>query len=217
MKKIVLICVFLVQACTIPYDAETRLVLETKIVNSLDEPLKNIEISVDIYSGTEYLSNNETISYGTSDDNGNIRLVFPSPKFDKNYKINIRSRFDENMGYESFSISPILKNDFENYKLVIPKIYRLTSDEATYVAVNYFSNNNTTKSIVSSKVNGIYSNLNTSFDDNQNTINQSLFFVKKNQTIQVIYVVKNLQTGILETFTNSYLIGNEIFETTINY
>ena len=216
MKKIILISLFLTYSCAIPYDAETRLVFETKIVNSLDEPLKNIEISVDVYNGSGYSDNNETISFGTSDDNGNIRLVFPSPKFDKNYKINVRSSFDENMGYESFSISPILKNDFENYKLVIPKIYRLTFDEATYVSINYFSNN-INKSVVSSKVNGIHSSLNTSFDDDQNTINQSLFFVKKNQTIQIVYNVKNLQTGIIETFTNSYLIGNEAFETTINY
>ncbi len=216
MKKTIIICLFLVSACTIPYDAETRFVFETKIVNSAEEPLKNIEISVVVYSGSGSLNSGETISFGTSDANGNIRLVFPSPKFDKNYKINIRSNFDENLAYESLSISPIGKNDFENYQLVIPKIYRLTFDEATYVAINYFSNNST-KSLVSSKVNGIHSSVNTNFDDDQNTINQSLFFVKKNQTIQVVYTVKNRQTGSIETFTNSYFIGNEFFETNINY
>ncbi|MCA0350018.1 MAG: hypothetical protein LCH35_12255 [Bacteroidetes bacterium] len=215
MKKISFLGLLLFFSCTIPYDAETRLVFQTKVVNSNNVPLKNIRLNINVYNNFGYNSSSETISYGTSDENGNIRLVFPSPIFDQ-YKINISTPFDENLGFETISINNIEKKDFENFELIIPKIYKLTYEEAIYMSVNYFTTN-MNKKIISSKIEGIYSSVASYYPENENYINQSAFFIKKNQSIQLLYEVKNIQSGTIESFSNEYLIGDENFETTINY
>lgn len=215
MKKLSILCLIFIYSCTIAYDAETRLIFETRIVNSNDEPIQGVRLNVEVFNSDGLFGNSETISYGETDANGFIRLVFPSPDFD-NYNFSVRSSNYFNSNFDVVAINSIQRSDFINYKLAIPKIYRLGNEEATSVYVNYFSSN-PNRRIISSTIEGIYSNLTSIYDFDELYISNSYFLAKKNQTIDVKYTVKDLQSGIVQTFVNQYSIGENSVEITINY
>ena len=99
MKKIIYLSLLVLCSCSIQYDAETRLLFETIVVDSNDNPLKDINLEVYVSSGSGLGSSSETISLGKTDENGKIRLVFPSPKFENGYKVFINSPYNENLGF----------------------------------------------------------------------------------------------------------------------
>ena len=77
MKKLFLVLIVLcLTSCEIQYDGATRLEFVTKIIKSDGNPLTNSNVSVKVFS-SNYQS--DIISFGKTDNNGNITLLFPSP------------------------------------------------------------------------------------------------------------------------------------------
>jgi hypothetical protein len=202
-------------SCTVPYDAETRLLFETTLVDSNENNLKGIDLEIRVSNGTGFATSGEIISHGKTNANGKLNLIFPSPKFEDNYRLFIRSKNDENLSFVPFGIGNIDIKNFNDYKLSIPKIYRLTYEESVSVALNFIPTNNS-KKITDIIIDGIYSPSNSSYiDEDDNYI--YAFFAKKNQTIHLTYTVKNLNSGILETVTQEINIQEVNLNETINY
>lgn len=216
MRKIILLFIIpLFYCCTVPFDAETRLIFEGKFVDSNENNLSGIDVEIHLSNGNGYGSSSETVSHGTTDENGEIKLVFPAAEFDKNYKININSNYEENLGYVPFSINNLKLENFPDYKLSIPKIYRLTNEESSNVYINFYSTNNF-KKITSVEIIGIYSPSFSNDVDNDPNFTTS-FYVKKNQTVQLIYKVQDSTTGSIETFSQDINVLEENIDLTINY
>jgi hypothetical protein len=217
MKKILLLFSILsMSSCVVPYDAETRLLFEAQFVDSNENALSNIDVEIKVSNGTGIISGNEIISFGKTNANGTIKLVFPAPEFDNNYKIFIRSKNDENLGFVSFQMDNLDLDNFPDYKLSFPKIYRLTFEESALVSLQFnpISGN---KKFVDLKVDGVFCPYYSNYSDDDETYYTNSFFAKKNQTIVVTYKIENVTTGIIDTNTQEISIGTEAIETTINY
>lgn len=212
MKRSILLLLFIFVSCTIPYDAETRLLLEVKIVDSNENNISDMDLEVNVTSGY----NIETISYGKTDENGELKLIFPSPEFDQGYNLYINSKYDDDTNYVPLEIGHITNEDFTDYKLSIPKIYRLTYQESVQIFLD-FNNTIDTRKIVNASVNGIYTPSNSYFPDSDETLYQYNFFAKKNQTIQIMYKVKDFNTGIVQTLIREIIVNEDDIFQTINY
>jgi hypothetical protein len=217
MRKIILLSLLsLFYSCTVPYDAETRLLFETKLTDSNENSLNGIEVEISVSNGNGYGSSSETISNGKTNENGEIKLIFPAPEFDRNYKISISSKYDENLGFVPFSIDNIILKDFTDYKLSIPKIYRLTSEESIPMSFSFYTSN-FDKKIVGFDVIGIYSPSYSMYNDEEESSYFNSFYAKKNQNLQIVYKIKNISTGVIDTISQDLNVGEQPIETTINY
>lgn len=217
MKKIVLfILIISQQACTVPYDAETRLLFEAKMVDSNENPIPNAIVEIQVSNGSGFGSSSEIINSGKTNENGDIRLGFPSPKFDNGYEIQISSSSNQNSGFVPFSINNLLLDDFSDFKLEIPKIYRLTADEGVVVNYSFFTSNPNRK-IISFKVVGIYTPSFSNYSENDETSYFVDFYAKKNQVVQIQYQFEDKITGVVETVNQELAVTEEPISTTINY
>ncbi|MEM0543350.1 hypothetical protein WFZ85_12045 [Flavobacterium sp. j3] len=216
MKKYFLLIIFIsCVSCTIPYDAETRLVFETKLVDSNDNSLEGIDVEITVSNGSGFGSSSEILSFGKTNSNGELRLIFPSPEFDRGYDLSVNSPYSDNENYVPFEINNIGIENFNGYKLTIPKIYRLTYDESVQVYLEFNSINNSNK-ITNVFIDGINSPYSSSFLDEEETFYIYNFFAKKNQTIQINYTVKNI-SGQLQNISQELVINEENISQIINY
>jgi hypothetical protein len=217
MKKIILLIVLIIlNSCVVPYDAETRLLFETQLVDSNENVLSDIDIEINVSNGSGLGSGNETISYGKTNSNGEIKLIFPSPEFDKGYKIFIRSKQNENLGFIPFEIDNLTLENFLDYKLSVPKIYRLTYDESVPVYLQ-FNPINGNRTFLDLKIEGIFCPTFSDYNDEEETFFTNYIYAKKNQTIVINYKIENVSTGVIETISQEINIGTEAIETIINY
>ena len=216
MKKYFLLIIFIsCVSCTIPYDAETRLVFETKLVDSNDNSLEGIDVEITVSNGSGFGSSSEILSFGKTNSNGELRLIFPSPEFDRGYDLSVNSPYSDNENYVPFEINNIGIENFNDYKLTIPKIYRLTYDESVQVYLEFNSINNSNK-ITNVFIDGINSPYSSSFLDEEETFYIYNFFAKKNQTIQINYTVKNI-SGQLQNISQELVINEENISQITNY
>ena len=216
MKKYFLLIIFISSvSCTIPYDAETRLVFETKLVDSNDNSLEGIDVEITVSNGSGFGSSSEILSFGKTNSNGELRLIFPSPEFDRGYDLSVNSPYSDNENYVPFYINNIGIENFNDYKLTIPKIYRLTYDESVQVYLEFNSINNSNK-ITNVFIDGINTPYSSSFLDEEETFYIYNFFAKKNQTIQINYTVKNI-SGQLQNVSQELVINEENISQIINY
>ena len=202
-------------SCTIPYDAETRLVFETKFVDSNENSLEGIDVDIIVSNGSGFGSSSEVLSFGKTNINGDLRLIFPSPEFESGYDLSVNSPYNDNENYVAFEINNIDIENFNDYKLTIPKIYRLTYDESVSVTLNFTPTNNS-KKITNVFIGGINSPYSSSFIDEEETYYIYNFFAKKNQTIQINYTVKNI-SGQLQNVSQELVINEENISHIINY
>lgn len=209
MRKLLLFFVLtLLGSCTgIQYDGEKRLVLQTTVTKGNGEPLPNSHVQV-------IIDNSSIISEGTTDANGTIVLIFPSPSNDLPINLTI---YNDDASYLQKEILNIRKSDFENYKFVFQNAHLLKSDETAALHLSYFQSSfNTYVSRVN--VNGYYYmpfELYNSSTDNYYLPEEIL--IRKNQAFQLKYMVMNTQTHIETEHSVDLTIGTAPLDYTINY
>lgn len=216
MKKIVLLLAFfaLLSCESIQYDGEKRLVLQTTVRSSNNNPLPNSHVEVTISNVASTYG--ALISQGKTDQNGNITLIFPSPE--GNYCINLKI-YNDNPGLMPKEILNISKTDFENYKFIYPNAYLLTSEEVAPLVLSY---NQTTANKVIKKIsiNGIYhmpqEYYNTFSEDNYYPLPNEVL-IKKNQAFQLKYTVLNTQTAAQVDYVVDLQMDGSQINYTINY
>jgi hypothetical protein len=214
MKRALLLFVLvLLSSCEqIHYDGERRLVFQTIVKNSTGEPLPNTHVEISISSTYDV----DLISIGKTNANGEITLLFPSPENDS-VSINLRL-YNDDLSYMEKEIWNIRKADFLNYKFVYPNTYLLKSDEVAPLNITY---NQTDSNIVLQKVSiqGIY-HLPLDYyhyPEGSYYLIPEQFLIKKNQSFQLKYTVKNYQTNIETEQTVDLQIDNDALNYTLNY
>lgn len=212
-----LIIFFLGIGCDIAYDAESRVLFSSKIVDSNNNPIENIEVKA-IARGD--FNNQEIIGIGTSDNNGFFKVIFPPPK---NEDVVIDLLINENSLNENvflpYRVENLNKNDFVNFGYTPQVCYLLKPDEVINFRVTFIRQNfNIATTLVEVTINGIASPINrTVIKDENDIVIKTIydFIVKKEQQINLVYKLKTNQN--LAPFNFSYSITNQNFETNITY
>ena len=213
MRKLLLLLIttFLFSCSDIQYDGEKRLVFQTQMLDVNNEPLSNSH--VEITTRVEYAS--DLISKGKTDQNGKITLIFPAPKND--FKIDLKI-FNYDTSYMQREVLNIDETEFVNYKFIYQNTNLLKIDEVVPLNLTY---NQANFNIILKKVSiiGIY-HLDSeyfTFSENNYYENPSQFLLKKNQTFQLKYTLRNTQTNVETNYLVALQIGNDALNYTLNY
>ncbi|MGV7106408.1 Ig-like domain-containing protein [Flavobacterium sp. U410] len=198
MEKIVLFLILLISlSCDIQYDGETKLVIKGQVKDENNNPLNNQSIKLFVSRNSSYLPfvfyvSSETNFIGKSftDSQGNFTMVIPKPE--KNFdEISVEINGDSN------SLSPkqivnIKTEDFYNYELNLGelKLYEKANLCLLQIIPNQINSENELLEIsyigdVSEEI--IFYNLPDEYYYYYETIKN----VRKNQTIQLNYKIKN--------------------------
>lgn len=124
IKKIALLFVaalgFLTSCSDIVYDAETRLVVEGRLVDKNGNAIPNQHIDIQTIERDEYetYGSKDIITNGSSDASGNFKFVIPGPSNEAN---TINVRINQHNGYSVNGIQEkqfvnIQRKNFVNYK-----------------------------------------------------------------------------------------------------
>ncbi|MFT5752938.1 MAG: hypothetical protein ACI924_000139 [Flavobacterium sp.] len=193
---IVLFLVFSFYSCSIPYDLETRYIIETKLVDSNGNAIANEEISV--YVTAE--SSGETISKSISDENGTIRMIFPKPDVEA-YSFSFKNENNSVNGYLNKNIFNIKPENFVDYKLVLNEIKLAKYEEITNfnIELDQVTQNKELRKI--EIIGQVYSQ-NENLNPDSNLENyydlQTYFSLFKNQNFTLKYSVFDYTTMLLE-------------------
>lgn len=212
MKKITLLLLFLaLTSCGISYDGETRLILETKVLDRNGNFLSGIETKVRASNG----SDEDLISSGFSNSYGNTFLTFTKPI---NASIDI-SFSNEQSGYDVRSFYDIKPENFDNYKLIMDEVILLKTDDIVYLGVSFVKNSSEYNSLISSRIEGLVSgkqSLNLQDGEFYNSENIN-FTVAKYQNVVIHYILMNNDTKVKTDYNFPILIENESVSQIINY
>jgi hypothetical protein len=193
---IFLFFVFSFYSCSIPYDLETRYIIETKLVDSNGNAIANEEISV--YVTAE--SSGETISKSISDENGTVRMIFPKPDVEA-YSFSFKNENNSVNGYLNKNIFNIKPENFVDYKLVLNEIKLAKYEEITNfnIELDQVTQNKELRKI--EIIGQVYSQ-NENLNPDSNLENyydlQPYFLLFKNQNFTLKYSVFDYTTMLLE-------------------
>jgi len=211
MKKITLLLFLALTSCGISYDGETRLILETTVLDRNGDFLSGIETKVRASNG----SDDDLISSGFSNSYGTTFLTFTKPL---NASIDI-SFSNEQSGYDTQSFYNINAENFDNYKLIINEVVLLKTDDIVSLRVSFIKNSSEYNSLISSRIEGLVTgrqSLNLQ-DDEFNYPEDKSFTVAKNQNVVLHYTLINNDTKVKTVYTFPILIENESVSQIINY
>jgi len=212
MRKIAMLLVLSVlYSCGIEYDGETRLVVEADVVDTDGNPLANKAVSV-IVSDGEY---SDEISIGKTDPNGKAVLIFPSPKNDST-KVHVKLLADalhQEKEYLNISLS-----DFENYQLSLPQAMLFRQDQITTLNIE-LEQINVSNHLNSYEIDGTTPEyqVNYATPQDQTYNNAHLFHYLKNQTVTLLYSVRNVDTMIITEHSVEIVIAELPVTYTIIY
>ncbi len=213
MKKSLFIIAILslLHSCTIPYDLETRYIIETKLVDFNGNPISNEKLEV--YVNTEF--NGETISSSFSDENGFTRIVFPKPDL-TNFSFNISTNNNSSTGYLSKQINNIKPENFEDYKLVFNHITLVKHEDISNlnIELNRINQNKELRKIeIIGQVYNQFEYFNPIINPENYYPLPTYFLLIKNQDFVLKYAVYNYTTMLLE----ENIVNLSIAEQPINY
>lgn len=212
----VIVVALLFTGCNdIYYDAETRLILEGKLVDKDGNPLpgQRIEIEVREDDGVNY-SDHDLISEGFSDANGAFRFFVPAPTDTDhssfNLKINESYEYPVNGRYQDKKYTNIRRHNFTDYRFNINAVKLFRNEEIATLGIateqTNFAHELTFIDIVGDRADR-------EINFNSNTIDFEFdhysVAVKKNQTLTLKYTVID-NTNQNNPITNEYSVLIEI-------
>ena len=223
MKQItLLICLlFLVTSCDIQYDGETKIVVTGNIIDENNAPLPNQDIEIAIHGSENFfVSNTDLICYGKSNNNGKFILIFPATIDNHRISISINDKVNKVNVLQSKAFL-VTKNNFQNYKLDLDIItlYKNESITTLKLLLNGTSPNKQIKDIkIEGKQPNMYIDLLEYPTQNNNPLNNTSYYVIKNQTIFLKYtIIDYSNNGATTVQSISIPIANDAVNYTITY
>ncbi|MBF6607643.1 MAG: hypothetical protein ITG00_02775 [Flavobacterium sp.] len=133
MKKLLIALILpLLVSCELTYDAETRMVFETTLLDSDGNPLENIEVAVEARNSTD----TEVISKGRTGIDGKILLIFPMPDGTMDVLINDYYGQAPNE-FQRKKLRNLHEDDFVNYKYSYTPLVLFRPSEITNLNLSY--------------------------------------------------------------------------------
>lgn len=210
MKKIVLLLFLSLISCGIPYDGETIINIKLKVVNSENEPLANEKA----YIGTSYSDNSYDFSTykKTSNEEGFIQFDMFKPNNNSNLIL------ENSNEYLPVHINGLNDDNFEGLEWDLGTLTLLQLNEiiAFTIIPNQISSN---KIIYKIDVDAIKyeEQINLNNDNFLYTEPQLYHQLKKNQSFQLNYQIKNTTTEEIEYFSIPLTINSDELNYTLTY
>ncbi|MEL1247605.1 hypothetical protein [Flavobacterium helocola] len=210
MKKLLLLLVFTYISCGIPYDGETIVSIKLKVVNSENEPLANEKAFI----GTSY--DDDSYDFSTYKKTSNQQGFI---EFDMFKPTNSSSLILENsIEYLPVYINGLSDDYFEglNWDLGTLNLFKLEEIIGFTIISNQISSN---KIIYKIDVDAV------KYEEQINLYNEDFIYdepqlfyqVKKNQTFELNYQIKNTITEEIEYFSIPLTINNDELNYTLTY
>ncbi|MFY7939242.1 MAG: hypothetical protein ACOVOQ_17825 [Flavobacterium sp.] len=210
MKKIVILLVFMLSSCGIPYDGETIINISFKFEDKNATPIQNIETSISSDFNSYVVYNVDDDVYNKkSDENGRVQLKMFKPV--STFAIHINS--SSYLSYDIINITAdtIQNNNFDFGTITMFKLEDLADfnitpnqvnsnkiiDKIEVVALKY-------KSVIDFSTPEVY----------YPTFNYSL---KKNQNFTLKYTIKDLNNNSKQNFIENLSIANNTLNHIITY
>lgn len=210
MKKLLLLLVFTYISCGIPYDGETIINIKLKVVNSENQPLANEKASI----GTSYDDDSYDFSTYKKKSNEEGFIQFDMFKPTNNSSLILENSTE----YLPVYFNGINDDNFEGLNWDLGTITLLKLDEIiTFTIIpNQISSN---KIIYKIDVYAIKyeEQINLYIDDLIYNEPQLFYQVKKNQTFELNYQIKNTLTEEIEYFSIPLTINNDELNYTLTY
>ena len=210
MKKLLLLLVFTYISCGIPYDGETIINIKLKVVNSENQPLANEKA----YIGTSYDDDSYDFSTYKKKSNEEGFIQFDMFKPTNNSSLILENSTE----YLPVYFNGINDDNFEGLNWDLGTITLLKLDEIiTFTIIpNQISSN---KIIYKIDVDAIKyeEQINIYIDDLIYNEPQLFYQVKKNQTFELNYQIKNRLTEEIEYFSIPLTINNDELNYTLTY
>lgn len=202
MKKLLLLLAFTAVSCGIPYDGETIINIKLKVVNSENEPLVNEKAFI----GTSY--DDDSYDFSTYKKTSNQQGFI---EFDMFKPTNSSSLILENsIEYLPVYINGLSDDYFEglNWDLGTLTLFKLEEIIGFTIIPNQISSN---KIIYKIDVDAV------KYEEQINLYNEDFIYnepqlfhqLKKNQTFELNYQIKNTITEELENFSIPLTISND--------
>lgn len=196
----------------IQYDGAKRLVFQTVVKDGNGNTLPNTNVEITVSDGFAQ----DLISKGKTNQNGEITLLFPAPKYSET-NINL-SIYNDDASYLWRDIFNIWQKDFVDYKFVLPNANLLKFDETAPLQLSYNQTGFNTQ-VTKVRINGIYHMEYEVYNQSQDEFYPLPYeaLLKKNQSFQLKYTVLNTQTGVETEHVVDLTIGTEALNYTVNY
>ena len=210
MKKLLLLLVFTNISCGIPYDGETIINIKLKVVNSENQPLANEKA----YIGTSYDDDSYDFSTykKTSNEQGFIQFNMFNPNSNSSLILENSSE------YLPVNIHGLNDDNFDGLNWDLGTLTLLKLDEITTFNVipNQTSPN---KIIYKIDVEAVKYEENINLYNNDFLFNEPQFYhqLKKNQSFQLNYQIKNNITEEIESFSIPLTINNDELNYTLTF
>ena len=140
MKKILFLfpIFFFLNACSIYYDGEERILIEGKILDENGNPMPNVNVSTHAEKDWTILSPSEDdlISYDVTDESGNFQMMFPSPRNEDEIRIYINYG-DSHPTYSKTVFYNIQNENFVNQELDLGNISLYKVEESVELSISY--------------------------------------------------------------------------------
>ncbi|MES2544196.1 MAG: hypothetical protein V4548_04875 [Bacteroidota bacterium] len=210
----------LISSCEIPYDGEKRHVVNVRVLNSDGNPITNQYVEVNSHNSRGWFdsySNLDLITYGKTNNQGELTLIFPSS--DTTFNVNFGNYYDNNVIYLRTSLDNLRLDNFDNFKIDLNPIILYKLEELTTLTIDLV--HSAPQTILRNiKVEGY-----TSYDPfyfnpipiEESYYPQTEFKIVKNKNFVLTYIVKDLNTSIESTYTVSLTVANDPISYTINY
>lgn len=211
MKKIVLLSILpLLFSCGNPYDGETIINLKLKIVNSENEPLANEKS----YVGASYADDGYDYSTykKTSDSEGLIQFNMFKPTNSSSLNL------EESSQYLPVTINGLNDDNFEglNWDLGILTLLKFDEITAFTILPNQISANKVLYKIDLDAIK--YEQQINLYDDEYLGLEPQLYHqLKKNQSFELNYQIKNTTTEEIENFSIPLTINSDELEYTLTF
>ena len=210
MKKLLLLLVFIYISCGIPYDGETIINIKLKVVNSENQPLANEKA----YIGTSYDDDSYDFSTYKKKSNEEGFIQFDMFKPTNNSSLILENSTE----YLPVYFNGINDDNFEGLNWDLGTITLLKLDEIiTFTIIpNQISSN---KIIYKIDVDAIKyeEQINLNNDNFLYTEPQLYHQLKKNQSFQLNYQIKNTTTEEIEYFSIPLTINSDELNYTLTY
>ena len=123
-KTALLLLLTLAASCGVDYDGEKRLVFETQVTDTDNHPIAGKHLRIEVVDG----GNEDVISSGITDVNGNLRLIFPAPA---GFSATLNVHYDGDLVLQEKHITNIIAADFHDYKLALTPLKLYRNDQIT--------------------------------------------------------------------------------------
>jgi hypothetical protein len=210
MKKIVILLVFILSSCGIPYDGETIINLSFKFEDKNAIPTPNIETSISSDFNSYVIYNvDDDVYHKKSDENGRVELKIFKPV--STFAIHIN-----NPSYLSYDIINITTDTIQNFNFDFGTItmFKLEDLADFNITPNQVNSNKIIDKIevIASKYTGV-------IDFSTPEVNYPIFnySLKKNQNFILKYTIKDLNYNSKQNFIENLSIATIPLNHVITY